>query len=261
MNTPACSSSLYRGTVRHTRLVPFHEFEYRVYYGLFDIDELDDLDRRLRLFSVDRFNLIGFNRADHGPADGSPLRPWAEALLAEAGVDIDGGKILLLALPRILGHVFDPISVWYCHDQDGRLHAVLHEVRNTFGDRHTYVVPHAEPPLTHDVDKAMHVSPFNGMDQTYHFSMSLPEDRLKLGITQREGGSVVFRATMRLSRLAFTDGNLLRLFVTHPLVTLKVVGGIHWQALRLWLKGATYRPRPEPPARSYSVGATRSKAA
>ncbi|MDX1450135.1 MAG: DUF1365 family protein, partial [Acidimicrobiia bacterium] len=105
------NSALYRGRVRHTRLEPFeHRFEYRVFYGLFDIDELDDLDRHLRLFSVDRWNLLGFHRRDHGPADGGPLRPWAEELAARAGVDLDGGPILLLSHPRVLGYVFDPIS-------------------------------------------------------------------------------------------------------------------------------------------------------
>jgi uncharacterized protein len=246
-------SALYRGRVRHTRMQPFHQFTYRVYYGLFDIDELDALDAKLRLFSVDRFNVFGFNRADHGPADGRPLRPWAEALLAQAGVDIGRGRIQLLALPRILGHVFDPISVWYCHDEHGTLRAVLYEVRNTFGDRHTYVAPVGEGPIRHTATKAMHVSPFNGMDQTYQFAMSRPAERLGLTIAVSAQGHPLFRAGMQLSRLPFTDRNLARLFVTHPLLTLKVVAGIHWQALRLWLKGVPFHRRPEPPQHDASV--------
>jgi DUF1365 family protein len=136
------TSALYEGKVRHTRVTPFHHtFTYRVFYGLFDIDRLDELDRDLRWFSVGRFNLFSFDQGVHGPADGGPLRPWVEAVLADADIDLDGGKIFLLAFPRILGYVFNPLSIWYCQDNSGRLVAVIHEVRNTFGDRHCYVAP------------------------------------------------------------------------------------------------------------------------
>ena len=250
-------SALYRGRVRHTRLEPFgHRFEYRVFYGLFDIDELDDLDHSLRLFSVDRWNLLGFHRRDHGPADGSPLRPWAEALAARAGVDLDGGPILLLAYPRVLGYVFDPISVWYCHGPEGDLRAVIHEVRNTFGHRHAYVARVDGDTLRHSADKRLHVSPFNDMDQVYRFALTPPGERLALSIDQQRGNGTMFRAGLRLTRIPMTDGNLLRLFVTHPLLTLKVVGGIHWQALRLWLKGGRYHRVPAPPPDPVTVMTT-----
>ncbi len=254
------ASALYRGTVRHTRLRPFHhDFEYRVFYGLFDLDELDDIDNDLRFFSVGRFNLFGFDRADHGPADGSALRPWVERVLAAAGVDLEGGRIRLLAFPRILGYVFNPLSVWYCHGPGGELRAVLHEVRNTFGDRHTYVVPVGDGAMTHRFDKELHVSPFNDMDETYRFTITEPGDRLAVAIEQADvAGDTFFRAGLRLSRLPLTDRNLATLFLTHPLLTLKVIGGIHWQALRLWLKGAKYHHRPAPPADSISVVATGS---
>jgi DUF1365 family protein len=248
-------SALYRGKVRHTRLRPVHhDFEYSVFFGLFDIDELDRLDQNLRLFSHGRFNLLGFDPADHGPDDGSPIRPWIEDILADAGVEFDGGRIELLALPRILGYVFNPISVWYGYDRSERLRAVIHEVRNTFGDRHLYVVPiRSEDDLTHEFDKHMHVSPFNPMDQSYAFTMSLPGDRAAVGITHSDADGVLFRAGLRLSRLAMSDRNLARLFVTHPLLTLKVVGAIHWQALRLWLKGAKFHRRPTAPRFDISV--------
>lgn len=248
-------SALYLGRVRHTRLQPVHhDFEYRVYYGLFDIDELDYLDRRLRLFSVGKRNLASFYPEDHGPIDGSSLRVWAEAVLGEAGVDIDGGRIELLAFPRILGYAFNPLSVWYCYGSDGDLKGVLHEVRNTFGDRHVYVVPiDDEKAHRHSFNKAMHVSPFNPMEQSYHFTVNRPGKRLQVAIELADNNGTVFRAGMRLSRIPLTDRGLLEVFVTHPLVTLKVIAGIHWQALRLWVKGAAYRKRPRPPADSITI--------
>ncbi|MGB7861295.1 MAG: DUF1365 family protein, partial [Acidimicrobiia bacterium] len=120
-------SMLYQGRVTHTRLSPFkHRFSYRVFYGLFDLDELNVLDRELRFFSIGRFNLFGFNLADYGPGDGSALRPWVEQTLAGAGVDLDGGRIALLTFPRILGYVFNPLSIWYCYGPEDDLRAVIH---------------------------------------------------------------------------------------------------------------------------------------
>lgn len=253
------SSALYVGRVRHTRLRPFqHDFEYRVYYGLFDVDELDALGRQLRFFSVNRRNLHGIDLSDHGPADGTAWRPWVEDILADAGIDLDGGRVLLLTYPRVLGYVFDPISFWYCYQADGNLAAVLYEVRNTFGDRHVYVVLTERNGLAHSFDKALHVSPFNGMEQTYHFSITEPRERLAIGIAESDQDGVMFRAGLRLTRLPLSDRNLMRLFFSHPLLTLKVIGGIHWQALKLWLKGGTYHPRPEPPSNSITIVDPRS---
>jgi DUF1365 family protein len=241
--TPA----LYKGRVRHTRLEPFgHSFEYRVFYGLFDIDGLDDLDERLRLLSVGRWNLFGFDVRDHGPIDGSPLRPWLDTLLAEADVDLEGGRVLLLAHPRVLGYAFNPISIWYCYGPSGDLRAVVHEVRNTFGHRHNYVVPVSDGALRHQFDKMLHVSPFNEMDQSYSFSLTEPGERLAVSIDLADGRGRMFRAGMGLTRIELSDGNLMRMFLTHPLLTLKVIGGIHWQAFRIWLKGGRYHPAPQP---------------
>jgi len=247
-------STLYSGTVRHTRLRPtHHDFRYRVFYGFFDIDELGRLAALRRFFSSGSFNLFGFDPGDHGAADGSPLRPWAEERFSEAGVDLAGGRISLLAFPRILGFAFNPIAVWYGYGPDGDLRGVIHEVRNTFGDRHVYVAPVDAEDLRHSGDKRMHVSPFNDMNQTYHFTINDPGERLVLAIRSDDGSGVLFRAGLGLSRLEFTDVNLLRLFVTHPLLTFKVVAGIHWQALRLWLTGVQVHPRPEPAVDNVTV--------
>ena len=246
-------SWLYRGTVTHTRLKPFrHGFTYRVYYTLLDIDELTTL--HLRLFSIGGFNLYSFHPSDHGVRTAGEIRPWVEETLANAGIHLDGGPIRLLAFPRVLGYVFNPLSVWYCYDTDSQLRAVLHEVRNTFGDRHVYVVPiRDERDMRHSFPKRLHVSPFNDMDQTYHFSITDPGAHLSIGIEQRDADGTMFRAGMRLHRLPLTDLNLFRLFVTRPLVTGKVIVGIHWQALRLWLKGARYHRRPEPTAPTVTI--------
>lgn len=248
------TSSLYQGRVQHTRLSPFHHtFSYRVFYGLFDIDRLDELDRDLRWFSVGRFNLFSIDPGVHGPADGRELRPWVEAVTRDAGVDIDGGKIYLLAFPRILGYVFNPISVWYCYDSASRLAAVIYEVRNTFGDRHSYVVPVGDEGLRHSFGKQLHVSPFNGMDQSYEFAITPPGERISIAIDQRGEDGRLLTAGMALNKVPFTDANVWRLFWTHPLLTIKVITAIHWQALRLRLKGAMFHARPEPAVNSISV--------
>jgi DUF1365 family protein len=242
------NSALYRGKVSHSRLAPFsHNFEYRVFYGLFDIDELGRLDKELRLFSLDRFNLFSFQTDKHRPVDGGSLRPWVDSLLAESGIDLEGGSVRLLAFPRVLGHVFDPISVWYCYGPANDLRAVIHEVRNTFGDKHMYIVPiAASSDMRHQFDKHLHVSPFNPMNQRYEFTVNEPAERIAIGISQSDADGLMFRAGLRLTRLPLTDRNLLRLFFTHPLVTLKAVGAIHWQALLLWMKGARFHNRPQP---------------
>lgn len=247
-------SSLYRGRVRHSRTRPIsHMFTYRVFYGMFDIDRLADLAQRTPFLSIDRFNLFGLHQKDHGPTDGTPLRPWAEHLMSEAAVDLEGGKIFLLAFPRILGYAFNPISEWYCYGPDNDLRGIIHEVRNTFGDRHAYVVSIDRSSLAHTTDKMLHVSPFNDMDQTYSFVMNQPGADLHLAITQSDPDGVMFAAEMDLHRMDMSGANLLRLFFTHPLLTFKVTAGIHWQALRLWVKGVHFHRRPLPPHHSHTI--------
>jgi len=248
------NSALYTGTVRHIRLSPFrNSFKYRVFYGLYDLDELAKLDARLRWFSVGRWNLFSFHPSDYGPADGSSLRRWVEEGLRRAGVRLDGGRILVLTFPRILGYVFNPLTIWYGYGPDGDLRGVIHEVRNTFGDRHSYVVPVEDAALEHHFDKELHVSPFNGMDQAYRFSLTKPGKRLSVVIEEFEDDVKVLTAGMTLSKLAMTDRNLLRVFFSHPLVTLKVITAIHWEALKLWIKGATFHRRPEPASHNITI--------
>ena len=250
----ATKSCLYFGRVMHKRLRPFrHRLDYRVFSLYLDLDELPELSRRLRFFSHNRWNLFGFLDRDHGPRDGAALRPWIEGHLAEAGIDLEGGAVRLLCFPRLLGYVFNPLTIWFCYQRSGRLAAVLYEVRNTFGEKHGYLIPVGparEPgaPILQSCDKGFYVSPFIGMDATYHFRLAEPNQRLAILIRQWAPEGELLIASQSGARRPLDDTTLLRAFFTYPLMTLKVIGAIHWQAVKLWCKGGTLVPRPPAPA-------------
>jgi DUF1365 family protein len=244
-------SAIYPGQVSHRRFAPKqHALRYRVYSLLLDVDELDELDTHLRWFSVDRFNLMSFRRKDHGPRDGSPLRPWAQRLLSVAGVEIGSGRIQLLVYPRILGYGFDPLTVWYCHDESGRLAGIIHEVRNTFGEYHCYVAP-VEPSeggfVTHSTEKVFHVSPFFDVAGNYDFRLRPPGETVSVVIDYSNEHGPLLTASFSGVRTTLTDRNLARLFWSHPLVSFKVIAGIHWEAVKLARKRVGFRSKPEPP--------------
>lgn len=246
-------SALYIGRVAHRRLRPAkHALSYRVFNLLLDLDEIEALSARLRLFSRGRLNLLSFHDRDHGDGSETPLRNQIEALAARAGVALGGGRIALLCMPRVLGHVFNPLSVYFCHDAEGRLACLVHEVSNTFGERHSYVVPvtGAGPDglVRQSVPKRFYVSPFLDMDMTYDFSIRPPGERVGVAIQTRDGEGIVLTASFAGEARPMTDGALLRAVAAHPLLTLKVVAGIHWEALRIWLKGVKLRERPRAPA-------------
>lgn len=234
-------SALYTGRVVHRRLGPVaHLFRYRVLSVLLELDELDALDRRLSLFSVNRFNLFSFHERDHGPGDGRPLKEQVEAMVCGAGIDIRGGSIALLCYPRVLGYAFNPLSVYFCRDVQGRLAAVLYEVTNTFRERRHYlfpVGPEEAPPLRHGCAKTLYVSPFIGMNAAYEFTVVPPGERLAIAIRETEAGTPVLNASFTAVRETFSDGALARLACGYFALGLKVIGGIHWQAFRLWRKG------------------------
>lgn len=247
-------SCLYRGRVMHHRRLPFeHRFVYRVFSLYLDLDELEAIDARLRLFSVERHNLLSFSNADHGPRDGSPLAPWVLARLGERGIVPRRPRIMLLCLPRVLGYVFNPLSIYFAYDGE-RLAGVVYEVKNTFGEQTVYVLP-AEPrrqerlPVAHGCAKDFYVSPFIAMDARYAFRFREPGERLAFAIheTVREGLQLV--ASHTGERLPLDDRSILRCLLGDPLMTFKVIAGIHWEAARLWLKGARYFPRAVDPSR------------
>jgi DUF1365 family protein len=243
------SSALYLGKVVHRRMRPrTHRLSYAIFWMLLDLDEASALDRKLRLFSYGRFNLFTFSDRDHGEG-GSSLRQFLMTRLAEAGIDLTGGSVRILCCPRTLGHVFNPISVYFCYDADGILLATLYEVNNTFGDRHTYVLPISRDDrgqIVQKCDKALHVSPFLGMDMQYRFSVLPPADEVAIGIEARDPGGTVLTASFAGRRIELSDASLLRAFLRYPMVTLKIVAGIHWEAFLLWSKGIRVFRRPAP---------------
>lgn len=260
---PPLRSALYVGSVMHARPgAHAHRFRYRVVSMLLDLDELPALDRRLATFSVERGNLFSFHSRDHGARDGSPLRPWVEAAFARAGRPLGGGRILMLCLPRVLGYVFNPLTVYWGHGPDDRLQGVLYEVKNTFGDQHCYVIP-ADPgrrpasPLIQAADKRFHVSPFLPIEGGYRFRVDEPGERLRvlIRLVGPDGADRLIAAHTG-TRRPLSDGRLLASLATHPWNTAAVTAGIHWEALRLWLKGAPFHRRPEPPATEVSLGSS-----
>ena len=251
---------LYRATVMHRRRIPpFYRFTYRLFYLLVDVDRLDELDRGLRWFSHNRFNLLSLRDADYGDRTRGGLRRWATTVLAAAGLALDGGRIRLLTLPRVLGHAFNPLSLWYCEHADGRLLAVIAEVRNTFGERHSYLlrVPASAGAtgaysFSQVAEKCFHVSPFFDLRGRCHFTLDAPGERLRVLIHETREGEPILDATLAGERAALSDGALLRQLAAMPGMTLKVVAAIHWQALGIWLRGARFHRKPPPPQHDVS---------
>ncbi|HXQ15870.1 MAG TPA: DUF1365 domain-containing protein [Caulobacteraceae bacterium] len=249
-------SGLYDGAVTHQRLTPRrHRLRYRLFQLLLDLDELPALDRGLRLFGHNRFALFSLYERDHLAGDAHPLRAQVEAMLRGAGVDIRGGPIRLLCLPRVLGYAFNPLSVFYCHRPSGELAAVVLEVNNTFRERHCYVVEATGSQVARrGCAKAFFVSPFLGLDMTYDFRFAAPGERATTAILGRgPDGAPIIAAAFSGARRALTDRALGRAFLSHPLLTLKVIAAIHWEALKLLAKGVRLRPKPTPPVRVVTV--------
>jgi hypothetical protein len=245
------ASAIYVGHVAHKRLHPKpHALKYGVFSLLLDLDEHDRLSARLRLFSRNRFNVFSFHDADHG--DGGPdAAAAARQRLAAHGLAEAGHRILLLCYPRVLGYVFNPLSVYFCHDAGGALRALIYEVDNTFGGRTHYVCPAAgqarEGLLFQHARKDLHVSPFNAAHGEYTFHIRPPSDDVTVGVALRQDGRPILKAHFTGARLPLDDRRLLRLAATYPLMTLKVIAGIHWEAAKLWAKGIPVAPRPARP--------------
>jgi len=251
------SSALYDGAVTHQRLTPRrHRLRYRLFQLLVDLDQLPALDRRLRLFGHNRFALFSLHDRDHLAGDARPLRGQIEAMLREAGIDARGGPIRLLCLPRVLGYVFNPLSIFYCHRPSGELVAVVLEVNNTFGERHCYVVEAVggAEVVRRGCAKAFFVSPFLGLDMTYDFRLAAPVGRATTAILGRgPDGAPIIAAVFSGARRPLDDRELARAFFSHPLLTLKVVAAIHWEAVKLLTKGVRLQAKPAAPARGVTV--------
>ena len=241
-------SALYPGIVMHRRLRPrHHRFAYRVFAMLVDLDELPGLDSGLRLFSWNRFGLFSFHDRDHG--DGTPLKAWLDGLLGAAGITATGPR-RVLCYPRILGYVFNPLSVWFCHGESGALKAIIYEVHNTYAERHAYVLPVASDSalVRHGCAKDFYVSPFLSPDCRYQFRIHPPGEKTAIVIHEEEAGAPILSASFSGRRRALDDRALLAMFLAYPLMTLKIVAAIHFEAVRLMFKGIRRHPHGVKPA-------------
>jgi len=249
-------SGLYAGTVFHGRLRPRrHRLRYGIFMLALDLDEIEGLAAQLKLLAHNAWGLVSLHDRDFAGRIRAPLRPQIEALLAAAGYDLAGGRITLLCMPRLLGHGFNPLSVYFCHDQDDRLVATVQAVRNTFGQRHDYVLPaltSADGRVRQACRKAFHVSPFMPMDLDYQFDLLPPAERVAVGITVHDEAGLLLVASFAGERQDLTDGALWRAVVSHPWQLVGVLAAIHWEAVKLVLKGFRLFPGPKP-----GEGATR----
>lgn len=260
---PADAAWLYKGKVMHARISPKkHRFEYRVFSMVIDLDRLGEIDRISPIFSVGKFNLLSFEPRDHCPEgmqnnDDMSLRHIIAAYLKKHKIDWIPKRILLACYPRILGKVFNPLSVFYIYKTDDQIGALIYEVRNTFGEKHLYVCPVSEDQqsvhhIRQDAAKDFYVSPFIEMNMHYHFTMSEPRETISWRILEKQHNRPVLAATYFGRHTIFSTQSLIKFFLQIPLLTWKIMIGIHFEALRLWLKGLKYVPR-----RGYEKGVRR----
>ena len=240
------NSCIYSGFVSHKRFKPKrHFFSYKTFSLLIDLDELENLEKKIKFFSYNKFNILSFYDLDHGPRDGSSLINWVNNTLNKAKINIGSGTIKLLCYPRFFGYVFNPLSIFYCYDDNLKLRAILYEVKNTFNEQHTYVFP-ASPSsnlILHKCDKKFYVSPFMEMETFYNFRLLKPEKILNVFIKQSDVEGTLFTACQVGKKVEMSSKNLFFQFLTHPLMSFKVILAIHFEAFRLWLKGVKHVKR------------------
>jgi DUF1365 family protein len=237
--------------VFHARTRPKRNaFRYGVYYLRLKLEELA-APANCALFSLDRFNLFSVRGSDYqtGPL---PARDAVAAALAEFGVSEADGQTELITMPRVLGFAFNPVSFWLCHDRQKNLRAVIATVNNTFGERHRYLCCHADHRVIATDDwleakKIFHVSPFLAVDGTYRFRFACPPDKVAIWINHHDAEGLLLSTSLIGKAQPLTSARLLSCFFRYPLVTLKVVGLIHYQAVKLFLKGMRHYRKPAPP--------------
>ena len=237
------SSCIYSGITTHKRFKPKeHFFSYKTFSLLIDLSEIPALEKKINFFSYNKFNILSFYNTDHGPRDGSSLVKWVKKILTESKIDTGLGAIKLLCFPRFFGYVFNPLSIFYCYDENSQLKAVLYEVKNTFNEQHTYVFPASQSSnlILHRCDKKFYVSPFIEMKTFYNFRLLKPGKKLNVMIKQNDENGLVLIARQLGKRLDLTSKNLFLEFLKHPLMSAKVILAIHFEAFRLWIKGIKY---------------------
>jgi len=237
------NSYIYNCSVIHKRFKPKeHYFKYNVFALLIDLSELDKLNKEINFFSYNQFNLISFYEKDHGKRDGSSLVAWVKENLKKNDINIEDLKIKLLCYPRIFGYVFNPLSVFYVYDTADNLIAILYEVKNTFGEQHTYIFRIIEDNklIQHQCSKKFHVSPFIEMDCNYFFRLLKPSEKISVIIDQYHGQDKLLFASQDGKRAEFNSKELIKSYLKHPLMTFKIIIAIHYEAFKLWAKGIKY---------------------
>ena len=233
-------SSIYIGNVIHKRFKPkVHFFKYKVFSILLDLSEINLLDKSLKIFSYNKFNIISFYDLDHGPRDGTSLKEWVIKNLIENKINTEEIKIKLLCYPRIFGYVFNPLSVFFIYNKKSELISILYEVKNTFGEQHTYIfkINENDNLIKNTCKKKFHVSPFIEMNCTYFFKILKPNNKISLIIDQYDDEGKLLYASQDGKAKDFNEKNLIISYISHPLMTLKIIAAIHYEALKLWLKG------------------------
>ena len=234
------SSCIYNGNVIHKRFKPKeHFFKYKVFSLFIDLSELNELDNKLKFFSLNKFNLISFYEKDHGERDGSSLLNWVKLNLSNNNISTENIKIKLLCYPRILGYVFNPLSIFFVYNNQEQLVSILYEVKNTFGEQHTYVfrVDNNNNLIQNNCSKKFHVSPFIEMDCQYFFKILKPGNKLSVIIDQYDKDGKILFASQDGDRNELNSAQLIKSYLKHPLMTLKIISAIHFEAFKLWLKG------------------------
>ena len=234
------SSCIYNGQVIHKRFKPKeHFFKYKVFSLLLDLSELSLLDKELKIFSYNRFNILSFYDIDHGPRDGTSLISWVKENLNSNNINSNEIKIKLLCYPRVLGYIFNPLSIFFVYDKNSNLVSILYEVKNTFGEQHTYVfkIDKDNQFLEHSCKKKFHVSPFIEMNCLYYFKILKPTDKLSVVINQNDDSGKLLFASQDGLKNELNNKNLMISYISNPLMSFKIIGAIHFEAFKLWIKG------------------------
>ena len=237
------NSSIYNGQVIHKRFKPkVHYFKYNVFSLLIDLSELDQLDKKINLFSYNRFNLVSFYDKDHGDRNGTSLIEWVNKNLEKNKISTENISIKLLCYPRILGFVFNPLSVFYVYDQSKQLIAILYEVKNTFGEQHTYIfrVEEDNNLIQNNCSKKFHVSHFIEMKCNYFFRILKPGNKISVVIDQYDSEGKILFASQEGARTDLNSKYLLKSYIKHPIMTFKIILAIHYEAFKLWIKGIKF---------------------
>ena len=233
-------SFIYNGQVIHKRFKPKeHFFRYKVFSLFLDLSEIKFIEKKISFFSYNKFNLISFFDKDHGSRNGSSLSEWVKNNLKRSGLNTKDIKIKLLCYPRILGYVFNPLSIFFVYNSKSSLIAILYEVKNTFGEQQTYVfrTKFSEKKIQNNCEKKFYVSPFMDLSSKYYFKILVPKSKLSVVIDQRDNEGKLLYASQDGIRRELSSRNLILSYMKHPLMTFKIISAIHFEALRLWIKG------------------------